>query len=567
MLTNQPLYPAALDPAHPALARVSASIIAAGDPSGWMRNAGIGTGAPALNGAIAPGITGLGNALVFDGASTYLSYGATNIPAAEFTVLFGGIFDSFDNYRGIADCTVNGASGWNIFQTANGGLWFSVNGYAGSLLSSGWPTGIVVHGALRNKSGTSCDWFRDGVNIASTSGKNPGAVTNPLWIGNQRGSGLPFLSGRFAYFYLLDKYLDDVAIAAIAANPWQLFEPEGEDIWVPSNGRDLSAAAAIQKNAAGAAAIVQVQLLAPAASTQAQTSSAPPLAQKHFLSGAASIHESVASIATTVQVQLLAPAASIQAQAASATSVAQHHILAAAASAQANLSVAMPAFQGHSLLPAPAMQANTCQTGEAALTLPASLSAAGSMQGNTVSTAGISRGLALLAPGSGQENIASAAPVIQKHLLTVPSWSIQDNASNTGATLSKHYLAAANPAQANICGAAAIGGTLLLAVAASRQFNFAVAATMGGATIEPALARARIKRTSIKKPGIPAGTPEWLKTMMEILTGRRGNQIEAPKFQRLTFSETPTQAECEALYSYTNAVRAALEQVISRMDG
>jgi hypothetical protein len=90
---------------------------------------------------------------------------------------------------------------------------------------------------------------------------------------------------------------------------------------------------------------------------------------------------------------------------------------------------------------------------------------------------------------------------------------------------------------------------------------------MGGTTIEPALARAGIKRTSIKKPGIPASTPEWLKTMMEILTGRRGNRIEVPKFEQLTFSETPTRSECEALYSYTNAVRAALEQVISRMDG
>ena len=69
MLTNQPRYPAALDLAHPALARVSASIIAAGDASGWTRNAGNGIGPPALNGAIAPGTTALGSALAFDGAS------------------------------------------------------------------------------------------------------------------------------------------------------------------------------------------------------------------------------------------------------------------------------------------------------------------------------------------------------------------------------------------------------------------------------------------------------------------------------------------------------------------
>jgi hypothetical protein len=567
MLTNQPLYPAALDLAHPALSRVSASIIAVGDPSGWMRNAGAGIAAPALSGAVASGTTGLGNALVFDGASTFLSYSATNIPTSEFTVLFGGIFDSFDNYRGVADCTVNGASGWNIFQSASGGLWFSVNGYAGTLLSSGWPTGTVVHGALRNRSGASCDWFRDGVNIASTSGKNPGAVTNPLWIGNQRGNGLPFLSARFAYFYLLDKYLDDLSIAAIAANPWQLFEPEGEDIWVPSNRCDLSVAPLAQKNTGGAAAIVQVQLLASTASLQSQAATVAPLAQGHFLAGAASIHNSTASTAAIIQAQLLEFATSIQAQAASTGAAAQHHTLAGAASTQANLGAAASAFQAHSLLSAKATQANTSRDGEIAVTQAFGLSAAGSRQGNTVSTAGIDRGLTLPASGSAQQNIALAGEIVQKHLLEVPLWSIQGNVSSTSAIFSMHHLAAANPVQTNICAAVAIGGTLLLAVAASRQFNFTEGSAIGGAVIEPALAKARVKSTSIKKPGIPAGTPDWLKTMMEILTGRRGNRIERPEFQWLTFSETPTRSECEALYSYTNTVRAALEQVISRMDG
>jgi hypothetical protein len=55
--------------------------------------------------------------------------------------------------------------------------------------------------------------------------------------------------------------------------------------------------------------------------------------------------------------------------------------------------------------------------------------------------------------------------------------------------------------------------------------------------------------------------------MIETLTGRRGNRIEAPKFKTLTFSATPTQTECEALYAYLNTVRDALEQLISRMDG
>jgi hypothetical protein len=72
--------------------------------------------------------------------------------------------------------------------------------------------------------------------------------------------------------------------------------------------------------------------------------------------------------------------------------------------------------------------------------------------------------------------------------------------------------------------------------------------------------------TAIKKPGIPSGTPDWEKTMFEILTGRRGNAITIPAKQDLTFSSTPTQAECQSLLAYTNTMRDALDQLITRFD-
>lgn len=74
------------------------------------------------------------------------------------------------------------------------------------------------------------------------------------------------------------------------------------------------------------------------------------------------------------------------------------------------------------------------------------------------------------------------------------------------------------------------------------------------------------RSTAIKKPGIPVNTPEWLKTLLEILIGRRNNKITVPKFEELTFSSTPTKAECEALYSYVNSVRSSLESLINRFD-
>lgn len=72
--------------------------------------------------------------------------------------------------------------------------------------------------------------------------------------------------------------------------------------------------------------------------------------------------------------------------------------------------------------------------------------------------------------------------------------------------------------------------------------------------------------TTGKKPGIPADAPAWLKTTLEIMLGRRGNQITIPAQRTLTFSVIPTKFECEALYAYTNDVRNALEQIIKRFD-
>ncbi|ARO87848.1 hypothetical protein EBAPG3_008760 [Nitrosospira lacus] len=76
----------------------------------------------------------------------------------------------------------------------------------------------------------------------------------------------------------------------------------------------------------------------------------------------------------------------------------------------------------------------------------------------------------------------------------------------------------------------------------------------------------RTVSAGIKKPGIPSGTPEWLKTMLETIIGRRGNAIEVPGFQTLTFSASPTKAECEALYSYTNQIRQSVENILARLD-
>ena len=90
--------------------------------------------------------------------------------------------------------------------------------------------------------------------------------------------------------------------------------------------------------------------------------------------------------------------------------------------------------------------------------------------------------------------------------------------------------------------------------------------TANAGIVADAFLSSLVRSTAIKKPGVPKGTPEWLKTTLEIVLGRRGNAITVPSRQTLTFSATPTQAECEALYEYVNDIRSALADLLNRFD-
>lgn len=99
----------------------------------------------------------------------------------------------------------------------------------------------------------------------------------------------------------------------------------------------------------------------------------------------------------------------------------------------------------------------------------------------------------------------------------------------------------------------------------ARKGSFAGKAVDAGIVVDAFLA-GMAASTAISKPGVPSGTPDWLKTVIEIILGRRGNKIAVPPLQNLTFSATPTQAECQALYSYLNTVRDSVDQLINRLD-
>ena len=75
-----------------------------------------------------------------------------------------------------------------------------------------------------------------------------------------------------------------------------------------------------------------------------------------------------------------------------------------------------------------------------------------------------------------------------------------------------------------------------------------------------------------KKLQIPAGTtatPEFVRATrdnIDVITGRKGGKTELPALQNLTFSATPTQAQCQALNSYVNSLIEALQALVGRIE-
>ena len=219
---------------------------------------------------------------------------------------------------------------------------------------------------------------------------------------------------------------------------------------------------------------------------------------------------------------------------------------------------------GHSLSGANSTQANS--SGMAGITQTHAFAAASSIQANASSTGALTLGAVndLVAASSAQANVSSVAAIDQ-----VVSASMQVNPSAAVAVTQVHVLTGAASTQANAGGAGAMSlSSGNLAAAPSIQVNLGGAGVIAqiGTVPEPSLTTGIDRIIRVKKPGIPAGTPEWLKTLLEIVIGRRGNAIEVPGFQTLTFSATPTKAECEALYSYTNDIRISVENILARLD-
>jgi hypothetical protein len=245
--------------------------------------------------------------------------------------------------------------------------------------------------------------------------------------------------------------------------------------------------------------------------------------------------------------------------------ISQAHFLAGANSAQAGAVSTDAIMQSHVLTGAQSIQANFASN--SAVTQTQVIAGANSSQANAGNAGAISGGSSLMGAPSNQANASLAGTVAQAHALIITA-SVQVNLSSAIAITRILVLGGTNLAQRNSAGAGAISlSTGNLVAVSSAQINLAGAGPISQAGVVIDLwSSSPTVSSAIRKPGIPAGTPAWLKIFLEVIAGRRGNRIMAPPLRNLTFSATPTKAECEALYSYVNDVRASLDALLNRLD-
>ena len=408
------------------------------------------------------------------------------------------------------------------------------------------------------------EFFLDGVSLgpAATFNKDPGATSNQM-LGMYDGSG-GATPHKMLTCQAFKGALSDAEILTFHANPWGIFEQDDEQIWLPSAGGaiTLTAASATQANSGSSGVITQTHVLVGAASAQANAASSGAIVLSYPLAGALSTQANTASGGSIAAGVNLTSANCAQGNTSSAGAISQTLTLTGAASAQANTGSSGAIAQASAVSGAACLQANATSTG--AISQAHALTGAASSQENLSGTGAIAQALALTGQTCVQGNASSGGVIVQAYLLIAAACA-QANASSSGAILKP--LVAAASSQANSSASGAITRVQTLIGENSVQGNrSSTGATNNGIVTEAALTTGIPDIDRLKKPGIPADTPDWLKTTLEILEGRRGNAIVVSKPQTLTFSATPTKAECEALYAYVAENNRALNSLIVRFD-
>src|SRR5687768_4290861 len=353
-------------------------------------------------------------------------------------------------------------------------------------------------------------------------------------------------------------------------NPFSVYKPRTRRLWgVPAaagSSHNLTVSNAVQTNSATPSVITQIHALAVQSPAQGNIAASTAIAITQTLAGANATQSNIAQAGAISQGAGFLADSLDQGNVLVAGAIAQSHALIGGTGAQGNAASAGAITQSHSLTISNAVQANPASVGGIALDGDINLTVQASVQSNSFFTDPIHQTHILVISATAQGNSTEAVTVTQVHPLTAAQLA-QVNSVSTGPVFVEGQLAVDEPLQANSLSAGAITTIQTLVIGGFAQDNrMSSGAVSPGAIFEAAAAAGTELRERIKKPGIPSDAPRWLRTTIEIILGRRNNKIEIPQHQEITFSATPTQDECKALYDYTSSVRNSLEQLINRLD-
>ncbi len=205
----------------------------------WIFNEGTGTPTELLgcnptsaSNAFSWGPNGAGLIGVFNGSSTDLTYSAVPAVGPAMSVCAGVMMTAISGNQFFVERSNVNAT-WGLFYYNSnvnwrGGNSTTRNKFSGSLLTAGLPFNVAVTdtGVGTGASNGSTMYLNGNAQAAGGASGNalPVANTNAIHLGNYDGSGY-FLGGQINYIYLYNYALPASNVAAIAANPWQIFEP------------------------------------------------------------------------------------------------------------------------------------------------------------------------------------------------------------------------------------------------------------------------------------------------------------------------------------------------------
>ncbi|MEO9231638.1 MAG: hypothetical protein ABI216_22170 [Devosia sp.] len=412
--------------------------------------------------------------------------------------------------------------------------------------------------------------YQRGVDTGMTFSANPipwSSGSKSLAIGRYAGGNVHDFNGTVRIVGYTKAVWGLAEAKAFHSNPWQIFKISPRKLWVVSAPTGVTGTVASTNANDIAAAVALINLTAASATTNANdTAAANGAATATATSATTNSNDTSAAIATpgftatsnTANADDIAAATATADAATGATGTVDYTNVndTVDASAAPHLSGTVAASNIDDVAAASALVGGDVTGAVAYTNLDDTADIAGGMTvvgtsatANANDTATIS-GTTTLAGSIAYTNvndIGAAVGVAEQSIATgaVAYTNINDYSSAVGAITFRGSAAAFN----------------IDDLAAS------FATVNSGIIVEASLTGQPATTLTMKKPGIPTGTADWLKTTIEIILGRRGNKIDIPLAQNLTFSATPTQAECQALYSYTNDVRDSLEQIITRLDG